>query len=304
MLTQEQRQQRQNGIGGSDAASVLAQSDYRTPLDVYLDKKGESEEFEGNNFTYFGNLLEPILIQEYETRTKDKVETDLETFIHPEHSFMLANLDGYIPSKKKIVEIKTCSQYSDKKWGDAPNGRVPKEYLIQCAHYMAVLDADSADIAVLIGGNDFRIYTILRDKKLEEELISHEMSFWNNHVLKNNPPDPSTYKEASNIWSQNELDDIKIADLEIEILIDKAITIKQEIKLLTQEERAIKLEILKYMKDSQSLVDGFGEVIATAKHSGRNSVDLIKLKAEHPNIHKQFSKYKPNRNLLIKKKKE
>ena len=49
--------------------------------------------------------------------------------------------------------------------------------------------ADEADIAVLIGGNDFRIYTVKRDLDLEKLIIDKEKEFWHEHVLaKRMPP--------------------------------------------------------------------------------------------------------------------
>lgn len=42
---------------------------------------------------------------------------------------------------------------------------------MQVAHYLAVVDKDEADLAVLIGGNDFRVYTLIRDAELEIALI-------------------------------------------------------------------------------------------------------------------------------------
>lgn len=52
---------RKNGIGGSELAAMLGLSEYKTPLDVYLEKTGQSAPFLGNKNTERGNMQEPIL---------------------------------------------------------------------------------------------------------------------------------------------------------------------------------------------------------------------------------------------------
>jgi len=55
---------------------------------------------------------------------------------------------------------------------------------------MAITECKSADLAVLIGNCDFRIYTIERDMRLEGLILSHALAFWHNHVLAKIPPKP------------------------------------------------------------------------------------------------------------------
>lgn len=52
---------RQTGIGGSELAAMLGLSEYKTPLDVYLEKTGQTAPFTGNKNTERGNMQEPIL---------------------------------------------------------------------------------------------------------------------------------------------------------------------------------------------------------------------------------------------------
>ena len=103
---------------------------------------------------------------------------------------MLANVDRFIDlpdGSVGILECKTANINSKSKWED---GGVPFHYECQVRHYLAVMDLDVAYIACLFENNSdtMAIRRIDRDPVFEEELIAAEKDFWENHVLKNDPP--------------------------------------------------------------------------------------------------------------------
>ena len=54
---------------------------------------------------------------------------------------------------------------------------------------------DEADLAVLIGGQDFRVYTIRRRASLLDRLVAREAAFWG-RVQSRTPPPPSLPGDA------------------------------------------------------------------------------------------------------------
>jgi predicted phage-related endonuclease len=48
-------------IGGSDIAAILGLSPYKTPLDVYLEKRGLWEDGAAGEAARWGTIMEPIL---------------------------------------------------------------------------------------------------------------------------------------------------------------------------------------------------------------------------------------------------
>jgi putative phage-type endonuclease len=186
MSEAEWLEQRQKGIGGSDAGAIAGLSKWKSPVGVYLDKIGESSaESSRSEAAYFGHVLEDVVAQEFSKRTGLKVRRRRAILQHPEHSFMLANVDRLIIGKKEGLECKTASEYLK---GDWEEEEIPAQYLIQCQHYMAVTGYEAWWIAVLIGGNKFVHKKIERDEEIINYLIEIESDFWNNHVLKKNPP--------------------------------------------------------------------------------------------------------------------
>jgi putative phage-type endonuclease len=188
-LTLEQKKIRMSGIGGSDVAAILGVSKWKTSLEVYLDKIYEpTEDINVSDAIYWGNRLEPLIIDEFQVRTGKKCAIEPNTLRHPQYEFMLANLDARIVGENAILECKTAGQFMAKNWSKDGGENLPEEYMLQVAHYCAVANTDIAYVAVLIGGRDYRMYHYKRNLKLEEAMIKAEYNFWHNHVLKQIPP--------------------------------------------------------------------------------------------------------------------
>jgi putative phage-type endonuclease len=178
MITEEQRKARMMGIGGSDMSIILGLSTYKTPYVLYLEKKGLIESaYKETEQQYWGNKLEGVIRQHF-TATHNIDVHEPETLIHPLYDFLRANVDGYIPAWNAVLEIKCSDKYMRHEWGDADSDAIPMQYLCQVAHYCAVTNADKAIIAVLIGGNEYREFTYIRDLELEAKLIDAASTFW------------------------------------------------------------------------------------------------------------------------------
>lgn len=176
---------RRNGLGGSDVSAICNMNRYRSPMSVFLDKIGELPELEDNEYMYWGRELEDIVAKEFSKRTGLRVRRENQILQHPEYPFMLSNVDRLIVGQNAGLECKTANEYAKDDWqGES----VPKEYALQCHHYMACTGADRWYIAVLIGGNKFEWRVIERDEQIILSLIEIEQNFWKNHVEKRLPP--------------------------------------------------------------------------------------------------------------------
>ena len=69
MITEQQRNERNQGIGGSDMPVILGLSSYKTPYQLYLEKTGQfKSEQEQNQFQYWGEQLEGVIRDEFAKR--------------------------------------------------------------------------------------------------------------------------------------------------------------------------------------------------------------------------------------------
>lgn len=196
---------RSTGIGGSDAGTIAGLNNYKQPVTLYYEKRGEKapDDLSDNDAVHFGNVLEDTVAEEYARRTGNKVRRNNHILRSKAYPFMLANLDREIVGQNQGLECKTAGAYiNTKEWGKGntyetqadgtilqmtEDDIVPETYQLQCQHYMAVTGKLSWDLAVLIGGRDFRIYTIHRHEELIGNLIDIELEFWN-RVQTSNPP--------------------------------------------------------------------------------------------------------------------
>jgi putative phage-type endonuclease len=182
---------RRRGIGGSDAPAILGVSKWRTPLDIYLEKRGEGEPQPESPAMRWGTALEPVVRQAYADLTGETVRVP-GLLVHPERLWMLAHVDGLTESGR-LVEIKTARMADG--WGEPGTDEIPDAYLIQVQHYLSVTAISVADVAVLIGGSDFRVYEVPADADLQGVIVAAEVDFWD-RVQTGRPPDPVSLADA------------------------------------------------------------------------------------------------------------
>jgi putative phage-type endonuclease len=174
-LNPEQLGRRSLSIGSSDSAAAIGLNPYCTAVELWQEKRGEVPPFEGNAPTKWGKILEAPVRQEYAEQTGRVVRLPPETLVHPKHSWITCHPDG-VTDDGRLYEGKTA-RYPDG-WGESGTDQVPEQYIVQVQHAMMVTLLPVADLAVLIGGQDFRLYTIPADEGLQAAILEAEAEFW------------------------------------------------------------------------------------------------------------------------------
>lgn len=189
-ITEERRQERMSGVGGSDVAVVVGISPFKTEAELYYEKRGEiePEDISSKEVVHFGNVLEDVVADEFARRNDLKVRRRNQLFKHKKHPCLIANIDRSVDGKQMILECKTSNAFMQKEWGETDSDDMPDYYRVQVEHYMNVLGYNDACLAVLIGGNQYRQYWVQRDPELSEMLTEQCLKFWE-RVEKGNPPD-------------------------------------------------------------------------------------------------------------------
>jgi putative phage-type endonuclease len=271
MITEQQKIDRRQGIGGSDIAIILGLSNYKTPYQLYLEKKGLIEStFEQTQLQYWGSQLEVAIRKEFRKRNKVKVETPKETIIHPFYDFLRGNVDGYIPKWNAIWEGKCSHQFMSQLWGEHNSDVIPMEYLVQVAFYCSVKNAQQANISVLIGGNDYREFVYKRDLELEKTIIDAACSFWD-AVQNDTPPSAVNQIDLKLMFPSHSPDKMKTIDASIKEHLNTFGEMKSKIKELESIQETAKFNITKYMEDAECLLDEQGEPLCTWRANKRGS---------------------------------
>lgn len=171
---------RRKGVGGSDVAAIMGLSKYRSPYEVWAEKLGlvSSPDLSDNSAVQWGNILEPVIADHYKSLHKSTVVKPGSCVMRSlKRPWAQASLDYeiYVPGLGNgVLEIKTAGSRSSAEWDEG----VPVYYLTQVMHYMSVTGWKFADVAVLIGGQDYREYRIMRDKDDIDSVEQAVDGFW------------------------------------------------------------------------------------------------------------------------------
>jgi len=181
---------RSYGIGSSDAAAIMGKSRWGSPMSVYADKLGLSEDSPPTPWQKWGLLLEPAIAADYEKQTGHKLFNPgaYTIFQHPSLTFMQVTPDRLIEPVNGqdgwgSLSIKTTTVYNTKEWEAEP----PIEADIQFQHELQTLGLKWGVIAVLIGGQSTIHVPVERNDKFCDVLVEREAEFWQ-RILDKEPP--------------------------------------------------------------------------------------------------------------------
>ena len=292
---------RKCGIGGSDVAIICGLNKYKSQLQLWMEKTGQSEPEEAGEPAYWGNVMEPIIRNEFAIRTGFRVDTINSILRHPEHKFMLANIDGIVidnDGRKSIFEAKTASAFKSELWED---DNIPEEYMLQIQHYMAVTRISTTYIAALVGGNKFIYKKVEKDDELISMIIELESDFWKS-VANNVPPAPDGSESCSNLLTKlypSATNKSKI------ILPDEALKLVEQFNAAKEQEKyfsELKDEAGNKLKNmlGDNEVGTICDYTVSWKNVTTNRLDTKMFKAEVPEIYDHYVTPSVSRRFTIK----
>ena len=172
------------GLGSSDAPVVMGDSQWRKPRELWELKTGRRAEEDDNLAMQRGRALEEAARLAYESHTGEQMEPHC--FVHQEHSWMRASLDGISFDGSTILEVKCPLNQLDRI--SAREGRVPQHYYAQLQHQLEVSRAERAHYWSFDGTAGVLVEVRL-DSEYAKRLIETEAAFWR-LVVENRWPEP------------------------------------------------------------------------------------------------------------------
>jgi putative phage-type endonuclease len=307
LINQDFSVDRSKYIGGSDIGAILGLSRFRSPLQVWIEKTGKEISQSDSLPLRFGSFAEEFVASEYSQFTGLELLHEKSAFIHPEYSMFCAHIDRLVMGDgldcppTKILECKTANPFSQGDWGEIGSDEVPLPYLCQVAWYQGMTGIDQADLAVLFGNTDFRIYEIARDKELEQMIIQKALFFWNEYVLKDIPPPVQSETDCHTLFSQGDPNRTVEAKAETLELAKRLQILNNEIDSRESEISHIKQNIMSQLGEAETLTYQ-GKVLATWKAPKPSfRLDSKKLELEHPELASNYKVPVQNsRRLVIK----
>jgi len=297
MSYEEWKASRRKGIGGSDAATVMGINKWKSPFELYMEKTGEATSPEAGEAAYWGNVLEDVVAQEFMKRANRKVRRVNKILVHPEHDWMIANIDRRVVGENAVLECKTTSAYNASEWKD---DQVPAAYILQAMHYLAVTGADLAYFAALIGGQRFVWKAIERDEELIKVLIEREAAFWD-AVQRKEPPELDGSESAAEflkrLYPQATMQE-KLLEASVDDVLDELLELKEKQKEYDVQIRLRENQVKKLLGEAEKGI-AHRHVVTWANYE-RHSLDTKRLKLEKPDIYEAYAVTVPTRRFMIK----
>lgn len=261
---------RKQGIGSSDAAAAIGLNPYKSQLELWMEKTGRDREIpkpdpnDDSAPVFWGNVLEPIVAVQYAKKTGNKVRRVNAVLQHPapELSWMLANIDREVTGSPEvqILECKTAGINGARLWKDG----VPEYVQVQVLHQLAVTGKQAADVAVLVAGQELRIFRVERDEAMIAQLIELEKQFW--HYVETDTPPPADGSASADLALRCLFprDDGEVVDLtdnpELSQAYEELKQIRQEIAEQEKRESNLKQKLQQAMGEASKAVFSNGFV--------------------------------------------
>jgi putative phage-type endonuclease len=283
---------RRTGIGGSDVGPLLNLSRFSGPLDVYADKVTDDVTPE-TPMMRMGRVFEDGILRLYEEETGATVERPTHLYCHDQDRWRLANPDGFTNDDGLgIAEAKWSTRPVD--WEDGP----PEAAELQCHHYMGVTGLEYADLIVVLGGRELRIFRIERDEALLENLIGIEADFWDRVERRDPPPPDARSGEAlKRIYRGGGA----VVDLPTEYMttvaaLREATARKVRATADVEEQK----NVLRAAMGDHERATIAGVKVANWTTVNSTKVDLAALEIDHPDLVASYRRSKPYRRFTLK----
>ena len=281
---------RSKGIGSSDIAAMLGLNKYMTPYHLWEIKTGRAEYSGGNEFIDAGKMLEPAILSRFyqendNLQRKDDGEQQL--FVHPKFpqvrvtpDSIYEHLGGYGCVEAKSTQKRQIDQDS-----------LPQSWYLQLQYQIGTMKANypqinynSGYVVWLEHGLNFRWLEFDFDEELYYQLIDEVVTWWQNHVVEDTPPEPLTAAEIAERFPSHTPGKAIEATEELAEVYRELLEKKQLYKALEEKIDGLAEQVKLIMRDAERVVYG-GETLFTYKQ-GRDSERVDTARAKEMGITK------------------
>ena len=252
-------EQRRRGIGGTDISAIAGLNPWRSALTVYYEKRGELPGQDETERMRWGNILEPIIIQEVRTRHALKIDECPYILAHPDYSHFLASPDAIIIDPERgngVLEVKTMGHWSAQQVrSGTEEPEIPNHYLLQLQWYLFVTGLQWGMFAVLLEGQELVTHEVKRDDELIAHLAKIGTDFWK-LVEAGTPPaadgSDSTTETIKALFPEPEPESVAHLDAdEFLPLLQERDGLKSQIKNMESRCKAIENQIKLEMENAE-----------------------------------------------------
>jgi putative phage-type endonuclease len=250
------------GIGGSDIASVMDKSPWKSAFQLWAERSGLLDDsVEPSMPMKLGTAFEPAIRNLFAEENKEWLTVhETGTWQSLENPLLKANPDGiieWVNGQLGILEIKFTRQYWDE---------LPEYYNLQVQHYLSVLGLNTGMVVAVTGG-DYREFEVVRDESLIETMKTRVRAFYDLVDAKKPPMydgSDSTYETVRTLSEGLEEGEIELGALWSNLQASKA-----EFDFWEKSFKAQKSVVLAFMNGTKYGLFQGEKVIALQARAGK-----------------------------------
>lgn len=256
-------------------------------------------------------MLEETVAQEFARRTGFRIKAAPGMLQTDGRPWECANVDRLIYNQGDtlpvaVLECKTTrtadgwgpSQEEEIVAGGDPEGHeIPVYYETQVQWYLGITGLPIAYVAVLIAGQDFRIYSVPRNDEVIETLRERMEDFWKAHVIGKVPPEAATPSDVRALYADDS-GELEEATNDEAALIGELQTLRGRIAELESQEKALASKLIVAIGPRAGLTIA-GKKAATYKTQTSRRLDSSRLKANEPELYQDYLAEKKTRVLRL-----
>ncbi len=297
----EWTQNRSSYIGGSDCATILGESQYSTPLQIWMRKKGILPPLEDDPIMNFGHYFEPQLAAHFEQETCLKTRRVNQPLTSPKHSFLKANIDRQVLAGKgldstAVLELKTSTSQRI----SSLNGELPREWYLQVQHYLGITQYSKAYLQVYLRDTcEFLEPQIIEpDYKLIEDMTAKLVDWWEMYMAgEGQRPQPVNGEDALLLYPDSTPEQVVEITPAGYALYQELIEIRDRKADLIKMEEHLKTKLKDKLGKAERLVCG-GKTLVSWKSQSSTRIDSKAIRREHPEFYKKYSQTIKTRRFL------
>lgn len=260
---------RSNGIGASEAGTVLGLNPFCTPYQLWRRKKGMDAPEPENFAMRAGHYLEDAVSLFFRDESGAhiiKASTDDFTIYDSDRPWLRVSPDRtfwrpwakHNEAEKSILECKTTQLTID------PDN-LPKHWFCQIQMNMGVAEYSDGALAWLTMGRDFGYRDIKFDEEFYRWMADQITEYWQRYIVGNEEPAPYTADDILIKYPRHTEGKTVRASMEIMEQLERLKTLKSDIKPIEKEVKEIEGNLKLFFMDAETIIDDMGNTLATWK---------------------------------------
>lgn len=296
-LTHEQwLEQRSQGIGSSEAGTVLGVNPFDSPYMLWKRKTGRETTPRDENFAMkAGHYLEPAVAQFFEDETGCRVikssagdwlavDNDRPYLrVSPDRTYWLAGKPRSARNKG-IVECKTTQRtiYADD---------IPNQWYCQLQYQLGVMGLQQGALAWLTAGRNFGYMVYDFNPEFYTFLVDQITEFWTVNVQKDVEPRLSRVDDVIDKYRHQTDGKVVTATADMVSTWAELKVIKAQMSDLQTRQKELEDALKVYLMDGELLCNEEGDTLATWKQA-KDSIkfDEKRFALEHPEEYEEYKK--------------